>query len=118
MNHREHREEQRGKRKELRSIARILLLLKSNFALRALPSALFLCVLCGFLFPARNSFANNQSRQPLPPEKRIRYQIKLSLDFENRTYTGTELVHWVNRGDHSTSIIYLHLYSNMRAPDY
>ena len=118
MNHRGHREERRGKRKELRSIARILLLLKNHFALRALPSALFLCVLCGFLFPARNSFANNQSRQPLPPEKRIRYQIKLNLDFENRAYTGTERVHWVNRGDHSTSIIYLHLYSNMRAPDY
>src|SRR5437870_10565369 len=30
--------------------------------------------------------ARNQSKQPLPPEKRLRYQIHLTLDFENRTY--------------------------------
>src|SRR6266545_7340972 len=111
FHHRGHREEQRGKRKELRSIARILPRLKNHFALRALPSALFLCVLCGSIFPAA---ANNRSRQPLPPEKRISYKIKLALDFDNRTYTGTEQVHWVNRGDHPTSIIYFHLYPNMR----
>ncbi len=115
LNHRRHREKQRGKRKELRSIARILLALKNHFALGALPSALFLCVLCGPVFMAA---ARNQSRQPPPPEKRISYQIKLNLDFENRTYTGTERVHWINRGDHPTSTVYFHLYSNMRAPDY
>ena len=118
MNHRGHREEQRGKGKELRSIAPILLLLKNHFALLALPFAVFLCVLCGSMCLAKNPVAKNQSRQPLPPEKRISYQIKLALDFEKRTYTGAERVHWVNRGDHPTSVIYFHLYSNMRAPDY
>ena len=118
MDHRGHRERQRVKRKEPRSIARILRLLKNHFALRVLFSALLLCVLCGSICLAKSSVPNNQSRQPLPPEKRISYQIKLALDFEQRTYTGSERVHWVNRGDHPTSIIYLHLYSNMRAPDY
>jgi hypothetical protein len=79
---------------------------------------LLLCVLCGSIFLARSAFANHQSRQPLPPEKRISYQVQLALDFDNRTYTGTERVHWVNRGDHSTSTLFFHLYPNMRAPDY
>jgi hypothetical protein len=52
------------------------------------------------------------------PEKRIRYDIKLAINFDERTYTGTELVHWVNHGEHATSTIFFHLYSNMRLPDY
>ena len=62
--------------------------------------------------------AQPQTRQPLPPEKRIRYQISLALDYDNRAYVGTERVHWVNRGDHPTSTLFFHLYPNMRAPDY
>ncbi|HSQ25104.1 MAG TPA: M1 family aminopeptidase [Pyrinomonadaceae bacterium] len=62
--------------------------------------------------------AQPQTRQPTPPEKRIRYQISLALDFDNRTYVGTERVHWVNRGDHPTTTLFFHLYPNMRAPDY
>src|SRR5205823_4094846 len=44
-----------------------------------------------------------QTHQPIPPEKRLRYQIKLALDFDNRAYTGTERVRFVNRGDHPRS---------------
>ena len=44
-----------------------------------------------------------------------RYRINLQLDFDNRTYTGTEQLRWVNRDDHPTSTLYFHLYSNMRA---
>lgn len=62
--------------------------------------------------------AQNQNRQPLPPEKRIHYQIQLALDYENRTYTGIERVRWVNRGDHPTSTLYFHLYPNLRMPGY
>ena len=60
----------------------------------------------------------NQTRQLRPLEKRIQYQIHLALDFENRTYTGTELVRWVNRGDHPTSTLFFHLYPNVRVPGY
>ena len=56
-----------------------------------------------------------QSREPVPPEKRLHYQIKLALDFENRSYSGSERVHWINRGDHATSVVYFHLYSNLRS---
>ncbi len=62
--------------------------------------------------------AQNQSRQPLPPEKRIHYQIQLALNYDNRTYTGIERVRWVNRGDHPTSTLFFHLYPNLRMPGY
>lgn len=43
------------------------------------------------------------------------YQIQLKLDFDARSYTGSESVRWVNRDDHhSASIVYFHLYSNLR----
>ena len=83
-----------------------------RFAL-ALLFAAFLCVLCG-----KTSFAQNQPKQPPPPEKRIQYKIDLSLDFENRKYTGTERVRWVNRGDRSTGTLIFHLYSNARIQGY
>src|SRR6266852_341662 len=62
--------------------------------------------------------ARPQTRQPLPPEKRIRYQIHLALDVENRAYTGRERVRWVNRGERPTSTLYFHLYPNVRVPGY
>lgn len=83
----------------------------------------FLCVLCGkslllLLAASVAVAAQPQTRQPLPPEKRIRYQISLALDYDNRSYLGTEHVHWVNYGDRPTSTLFFHLYPNMRAPDY
>ena len=67
---------------------------------------------------ASAAVAQTQTRQPLPPEKRIRYQIHLALDYESRSYTGTERVRWINRGEHPTSTLYFHLYPNARVPGY
>lgn len=83
----------------------------------------FLSVLCGksllwVLAASVAVTAQPQTRPPTPPEKRIRYQISLALDYDNRSYVGTERVHWVNRGDHPTTTLFFHLYPNMRAPDY
>ena len=89
-------------------------MLKSHFALRALPFALFLCVLCGSLLPAS---AQTPKAKPKLNEN-IDYQISLALDFDNRTYTGTEKIRWINRGDHPTSTLFFHLYPNMRPPGY
>lgn len=44
------------------------------------------------------------------------YHINLQLDFDGRTYTGTERVRFVNRDDHPASVLYFHLYANLRAP--
>ncbi|MEO7970032.1 MAG: M1 family aminopeptidase, partial [bacterium] len=50
-----------------------------------------------------------------PPEHSTHhYQIQLKLDFDSRTYSGSESVRWINRDDHSTSVLYFHLYSNLR----
>ncbi len=46
--------------------------------------------------------------------QRHRYQIQLKLDFDARTYTGSEVVRWVNRGERATNVLYFHLYSNLR----
>src|SRR5437660_12571130 len=60
-------------------------------------------------------FVHAQTRETTPREKRLRYQVKLKLDFDNRAYSGNERVHWINRGDHATSVLYFHLYSNLRS---
>jgi hypothetical protein len=83
----------------------------------------FLCVLCGqsFLFILSAGLAANafgQTREPPPPDKGISYQINLAIDFDNRSYSGTEKVHWINQGEHPTSTLFFHLYPNMRTPDY
>src|SRR5438045_2299351 len=75
----------------------------------------FLCVLRGrssFLFLTALlllTWAAAQS-QPNTNENRLRYDIKLTINFDERTYAGTEVVHWVNKGDHATSTIFFHLY--------
>lgn len=46
--------------------------------------------------------------------ERTRYQINLKLSVENRSYTGTQRVQWVNRGERSMSVLYFHLYPNIR----
>src|SRR5436190_1750952 len=62
--------------------------------------------------------AYGQTREPVAVDKRISYQINLAIDFDNRTYTGTEKVQWINRGEHPASTLFFHLYPNMRTPDY
>jgi len=45
------------------------------------------------------------------------YKIELKIDFDRLTYTGVERVRWVNRGEKPTSIIYFHLYPNLRTSE-
>src|SRR5947209_14039482 len=109
INHRGHREKLRAKCKALRAIAEVLLRPRNRFALGSLPLAVaFLCILSG-----NNSFPQTQSAHP-----RNRYDISLSLDFDSRTYKGTERVRWANRGKHATSTVFFYLYSNLRVPGY
>ncbi|HEY0766000.1 MAG TPA: M1 family aminopeptidase [Pyrinomonadaceae bacterium] len=46
--------------------------------------------------------------------ERHSYKIDLKIDFDRMTYTGVERVRWVNRGEKASSIIYFHLYPNLR----
>jgi hypothetical protein len=45
-----------------------------------------------------------------------RYRINLQLDLDARTYTGTEQVRWINKSEHACSVLYFHLYANLRTP--
>lgn len=46
---------------------------------------------------------------------RSAYRVKINLDFDKRTYTGSERVRWINRDNRPTSVIYFHLYANLRS---
>jgi hypothetical protein len=48
------------------------------------------------------------------PGERTSYQIELKIDFDALSYSGSERVRWINRGDHASSTLYFHLYSNLR----
>ena len=47
---------------------------------------------------------------------RTHYRITLKLDFDARTFAGGERVRWVNRDDRPASVLYFHLYPNLRDP--
>ena len=49
--------------------------------------------------------------------ERHQYWIDLKVDFDKLSYTGSERIRWYNRGEKPSSVIYLHLYSNLRATD-
>src|SRR2546421_7115914 len=105
LNHSGHRGKLGANCKALRAVAGVRP--RNRFALGSFPLAVaFLCVLC-----ANNYFPQTQSAPP-----RNRYDIKLSLDFDNRAYTGIERVRWTNHGKHPTSSIFFYLYSNLRVP--
>jgi Peptidase family M1 domain len=82
-----------------------------------------LCTVCGKCFFALfistlvviSTTAGTNTRQPAPTP-RNHYQIKLALDPDNRSYTGSEVVRWNNRGDHPASNLFFHLYPNVRVP--
>jgi hypothetical protein len=47
-------------------------------------------------------------------QKRHQYQIQLKIDFDALSYVGSEKVVWINHSDHPASVLYFHLYSNLR----
>ena len=66
-----------------------------------------------FIFVLSLNFAQGQSVNALKDE-RTSYQIQLKLDFDAGSYSGSERVRWINRGDRATAVLYFHLYSNLR----
>jgi hypothetical protein len=74
---------------------------------------LSLALLCPVF--ARQGGANKPSKGEPPP--RTLYRISFELDFDARTYAGRERVRWVNRDDRPASVVYFHLYPNLRAED-
>jgi hypothetical protein len=66
----------------------------------------------------RPIYAQNKTQkriQDADEPARAAYQINLNLNFDERTFSGTERVRWTNTDDHSTRNLYFHLYPNMRS---
>ena len=55
-----------------------------------------------------------QTTPPRKPVERNKYQIDFKVDVDRLSYTGSERVKWFNRGEKPTSVIYFHLYPNLR----
>jgi len=77
---------------------------------RLITIVLALCFLC-FLF------STAAAQTTVAPAERHRYKIDFKLDFEHLSYTGTQTVRWVNHGEKPASVIYFHLYPNLRTSD-
>jgi hypothetical protein len=79
------------------------------------PDAVFVvCLLVCIACAAAACHEINGQTPPKPAERHF-YKIDLKIDFDRLTYSGVERVRWVNRGEKSTSVIYFHLYPNMRS---
>src|SRR5918993_2237641 len=65
-----------------------------------------------FLFPF--SLPAQEKVKGKAAEGRTSYRLNLKLDFDARTFTGTERVRWVNREGGASSVLYFHLYPNVR----
>ena len=75
-----------------------------------------------------NAYAQTSAPSPapvVPPDSaapqlsaaasRPRYRLHLKLDLDARAYEGTQRVRWTNRDDRPASVVYFHLYPNLRA---
>jgi hypothetical protein len=51
------------------------------------------------------------------PLERSKYSIHFKIDFDHLSYEGSERVRWVNRGEKPSSVVYFHLYPNIRIND-
>jgi hypothetical protein len=71
-------------------------------------------VACAFVIASSAQTRVATPTQTATPKERALYRIHLALDFDARTFAGTERVRWVNRDDRPTSTIYFHLYTNLR----
>jgi len=49
--------------------------------------------------------------------ERNKYSIDFKIDFDRLSYTGSERVRWINHGEKSVSVLYFHLYPNLRVND-
>lgn len=61
--------------------------------------------------------ANGQSTQSAEKPNRSLYKIDLDIDFDKLSYTGVQRLRWLNNNDKPASVLYFHLYPNLRVPE-
>jgi hypothetical protein len=65
--------------------------------------------------PLNAQTAATPTPQSKPAPARTSYELSFSLDFDARTFSATERVRWVNRDTRPASVVYFHLYANLRS---
>jgi hypothetical protein len=80
-------------------------------------AAIFGLLILASLAPAAPLFAQSPPATPQgkPAAPRTLYQINFALDFDARSFAATERVRWVNDDDRPASVVYFHLYANLRS---
>ena len=82
------------------------------------PAPVTLILIAWVLVSVAAANAQQQARSPQEAAAgevlRQRYNIQLKIDFDALSYAGSERVRWVNRSDRANSVLYFHLYSNLR----
>jgi hypothetical protein len=73
-----------------------------------------LCVLISVCLASYQEL--NAQTSPQQAERHF-YKIDIKIDFDKLTYTGVQRVRWVNRGEKPSSIVFFHLYPNLRSGD-
>src|SRR4030095_6887544 len=58
-----------------------------------------------------------EAQETQKPPERHKYWIDLKIDVDNLSYTGSERVRWINRGEKPSSVLYFHLYPNIRVTE-
>jgi hypothetical protein len=85
------------------------------FAVSVRAAALGLLVVIAALSCAAPLRAQSPAHsKPAAAARRTLYQINFALDFDARTFTATERVRWVNDDNRPASVVYFHLYANLR----
>lgn len=70
------------------------------------------CAVSGKALTQQKEVTNSGTRESTTAH--TNYRINIKLDFDGRSYTGTERVRWINRDTRPTSVLYFHLYANLR----
>lgn len=83
-----------------------------------MKTAIALLVITGMAWLADDrALAHTPEKRPDKEvvERSTRYDINLQIDFDGRTYTGSERIRWVNHTERSVAVLYFHLYPNLRS---
>jgi hypothetical protein len=64
-----------------------------------------------------SSIALAQQAATAESVERHKYWIDLKINFDQLSYSGSERVRWVNQGEKPSSVLFFHLYPNLRVTD-
>ena len=79
-------------------------------ALICVTTVVVLAIAASIEVQSVNGQTNAKLERPL-------YSVDLEIDFDHLSYSGVERLRWLNDNDKPTSILYFHLYPNIRVPD-